>query len=87
MAALGCRHCVRRSGGGHEGVGRNYAANKRRFRQSADNNLKAAKKIRELREWLTKEESRHLIEEANGSVEDRRRKRPVPDEEPHEGAE
>ena len=39
---------------------------KRRLQQLADNNLQAAAKIRELREWLTKEESRHLIQEEDG---------------------
>jgi two-component system chemotaxis response regulator CheB len=41
-------------------------ADKRRLQQSAKNNRHAATKIRELREWLTKEESRHLIEEGDG---------------------
>ena len=39
-------------------------ANKDRLQQEADNTLHAAKKIRELQEWLTKEQSRHLIQEA-----------------------
>ena len=38
---------------------------KRRFQEQADNNLHAARKIRELREWLTTEQSRHLIEETD----------------------
>ncbi|HJT19493.1 MAG TPA: chemotaxis protein CheB [Nitrospira sp.] len=38
---------------------------KRRLQHAAENNLQAARKIRELREWLTKEESRDLIEEAD----------------------
>ena len=38
---------------------------KRRFQEQADNNLHAARKIRELREWLTTEQSRHLVEETD----------------------
>lgn len=37
----------------------------RRLQEQADNNLHAARKIRELREWLTTEQSRHLIEETD----------------------
>lgn len=40
-------------------------AKKRRYQQQADNNMHAARKIRELREWLTKEQSHQLIEEAD----------------------
>ena len=40
-------------------------AKKRRFHQQADNNLHAARKIRELREWLITEQSRQLIEETD----------------------
>ena len=48
-----------------KGLAESKSADKRRrLQQSADNNLQAAKKIRELREWLIKEESRHLMEEA-----------------------
>jgi two-component system chemotaxis response regulator CheB len=38
---------------------------KPRFQEQADNNLHAARKIRELREWLTTEQSRYLIEETD----------------------
>lgn len=48
-------------------------ANQRRLQKEASNNLDAARKIRELREWLTKEQSLHLIEEAdNQSAQDER---------------
>ena len=60
-----------------KGLAASKLADKHRFQQSADNNLKAAKKIRELREWLTEEESRHLIEQTDDqSIE----------EDPQEGA-
>ncbi|HKU51346.1 MAG TPA: chemotaxis protein CheB [Nitrospira sp.] len=47
-------------------------ANKRRWEQEADNNVHAASKIRELREWLTKEQSLHLTQEPdNQSVQEK----------------
>lgn len=52
-------------------------ANKRRLQQQADNNVRAARKIRELREWLTKEQSRRLMEDGDDQSDQ---------EEPEEGA-
>jgi two-component system chemotaxis response regulator CheB len=43
-------------------------ADRRRLQQEADNNIRAAKKIRELREWLTKEESHYLIEDGENQA-------------------
>lgn len=41
---------------------------KHRLQQLAYNNLQASEKIRELREWLTKEESRHVTHEGDGQA-------------------
>ena len=52
-----------------KGLAGSKPADKRRLEQAANNNLRAAKKIRELREWLTEEESLHLIEDGEDQSE------------------
>lgn len=48
-----------------KGLADQHPADKHRWQQLADNNLQAAEKIRELREWLTKEEARHMTQEGD----------------------
>ena len=60
-----------------QGLADTQPADKRRLQRLAGNNLQASGKIRELREWLTQEESQQLTEEAD---------KQSPPEEPRESA-